>query len=28
VYSSSKERWRNYEQHIGVLIEALGTGGA
>ena len=26
MYTSSKERWRNYEQHIGVLIEALGTG--
>ena len=26
VYTSSKERWRNYEQHIGTLIEALGTG--
>lgn len=26
VYSSSKERWRNYEEHIGVLIDALGTG--
>lgn len=26
MYTSSKERWRNYEQHIGVLIDALGTG--
>ncbi|MFG0299261.1 MAG: sulfotransferase [Phycisphaerales bacterium JB047] len=26
MYTSSKERWRNYERHIGVLIEALGTG--
>jgi tetratricopeptide (TPR) repeat protein len=26
MYSSSRERWRNYEKHIGVLIEALGTG--
>lgn len=28
VYTSSRERWRNYEKHIGVLIEALGTGTA
>lgn len=26
MYTSSKERWRNYESHIGVLIDALGTG--
>lgn len=26
MYTSSKERWRNYEEHIGVLIDALGTG--
>ena len=26
MYSSSKERWRNYERHIGVLIDALGKG--
>jgi hypothetical protein len=26
MYTSSKERWRNYEKHIGVLIDALGTG--
>jgi tetratricopeptide (TPR) repeat protein len=26
MYSSSKERWRNYEKHIGVLIDSLGTG--
>ena len=25
MYTSSKERWRNYEKHIGVLIDALGT---
>lgn len=28
MYTSSKERWRNYEPHIGVLIEALGTEGS
>ena len=28
VYTSARERWRNYEAHIGVLIEALGTGTA
>lgn len=26
MYTSSKERWRNYESHIGVLIDALGVG--
>jgi len=26
MYTSSRERWRNYEAHIGVLIDALGTG--
>ena len=24
IYQSSKQRWRNYEKHIGPLIEALG----
>ncbi|MHA7813401.1 MAG: tetratricopeptide repeat-containing sulfotransferase family protein [Phycisphaerales bacterium] len=28
MYTSSRARWRHYEQHIGVLIEALGTGEA
>jgi tetratricopeptide (TPR) repeat protein len=26
MYTSSRSRWRNYERHIGVLIDALGTG--
>lgn len=25
MYTSSRDRWRNYERHIGVLIEALGA---
>jgi hypothetical protein len=25
VYTSSRARWRNYESHLGVLIDALGT---
>jgi len=28
MYTSSVGRWRNYEKHIGVLIDALGTGDA